>query len=156
LAPELFSYEYNKAYHIELDINMLKHSLDCYINNDFFGTMSFNEGLANLGGFRISCSQGSATLANLESTVSELEASERLNVDVKSKAKAGNIYFDESDVSFDVSALYAGLSDAKYNVHYEIYDEENGVLIGEETKEISFVANEKKNLLRLLILMNLI
>lgn len=148
LASDLFSCEYGKKYHIDLDIDMLKYTLNCYINNELFGTMSLNDGLKNLGGFKISCSQGGATLSDLESMVSEVDADERLSVNVKSKAKVGNIYFDESKVGFDVSVLYVGLSDATYKVRYEIYNEENGVLIGEETEELSFAADEKKEFVK--------
>ncbi len=148
LASNLFDYDYGKTYHIELNIDMLKHSLKCYIDNELFDTIELNDGFEKLGGFRITCSKGGAILSNLNSEVAELEPGERLSVNVKSNAKVGNIYFDESNVSFDISAVYAGKSNAKYNVRYEIYNEENGVLIGEAYDEISFAANEQKQFVK--------
>ncbi len=148
LAPGLYSYKSGTTYHIDLYVDMFRHTIAGYVEGELFGEMPLNEGLEKLGGFKITCSVGGATVTNLESAVISQDEDNSLFFDAKSTAKVGNIYFDESNVSFNMSVLNRENKNASYNLTYEFYNAENDELIGRRSETLNLSANEKKEFVK--------
>lgn len=151
IGPVNEIYSKHKTYHIDLWVDMLRKTVTCYKDNQFFDKLRLNENLNSLHGVIMAAGTAGAVVSNLrieegpgydeEFDFEGISCPDYINDSVyvayDAESEAGNIYYNPSDISFGEKIINRKSSIANFKVKYEVYDSETGELVYETSEDLT-------------------